>query len=207
MPASGPPPPQSKFFFGFASTSRRQGPLQVRRSAARSLAFTLDSPARQAAMFSKWDDFLYWDYPRWSSLGGQISTGATLAVGIIGCFIGHALGTCIYTVFMTPVFAFFEVPMLYSCIEPCTRLRFKLMDEDNAINCTMGIVRAPVYILISAFMYIGTSVCILPAILWDLTALLYLAKVFQARWEKANGMQGAGGYQEVGGEQGKFGTF
>ena len=166
-------------------------------------------------MFSKWDDFLYWDYPKWSKLGGQISTVSTLLFGVIGCFIGKSLGICVCTVLISPLFAFFEVPMIFSCVEPCTRLRFKLMDEDNSINCSMGIVRGPIFILLSIFMYVGATICILPAILWDLTGLLYIAKYFQARWEKANGLQGGSGYSEVGGGagaaapagQGAFGTF
>mmetsp|Transcript_38672 Transcript_38672/g.121134 ORF Transcript_38672/g.121134 Transcript_38672/m.121134 type:complete len:162 (+) Transcript_38672:116-601(+) len=156
------------------------------------------------------EDLMYADWPKWSNLGGKISTVVSIVSGFVGCLIGTAIGICVYTIFITFVYAFFELPQIYACIEPCQRLNFKLTDEDNQYNFSNGLIRGVFHIGLSIPMYIGNSICILPAILWGLTGLMYWAKYFQARWEKTeteayNNMEG----QQNPAAQGsnKFGTF
>mmetsp|Transcript_38670 Transcript_38670/g.121123 ORF Transcript_38670/g.121123 Transcript_38670/m.121123 type:complete len:81 (+) Transcript_38670:116-358(+) len=38
------------------------------------------------------EDLMYADWPKWSNLGGKISTVVSIVSGFVGCLIGTAIG-------------------------------------------------------------------------------------------------------------------
>mmetsp|Transcript_38673 Transcript_38673/g.121138 ORF Transcript_38673/g.121138 Transcript_38673/m.121138 type:complete len:247 (+) Transcript_38673:116-856(+) len=93
------------------------------------------------------EDLMYADWPKWSNLGGKISTVVSIVSGFVGCLIGTAIGICVYTIFITVSVCGSEAAhpsssklMLKPTARPGQQANKDKDDEANQPNLTLTLI-------------------------------------------------------------------